>query len=143
MFKQFKPKEIPPLGREEISRLFRKGDFHNAVQQCKKAGYQLDDFQSDIEDGVHKLLLSHRSSEALSFIYQHGVTVQYDILTLLIAVFDAGDYHGFLKNAHRFKVYAGLGDKIKLAIDHLMNKGQIADAQAWQRKFSVLRERKG
>jgi hypothetical protein len=140
MLKQFKPKETPPPSREEISRLFQKGDFHSAAQQCRKAGNELGEFQDDIEAGARRLLLSHRPGELLSFIYLHHIHVQYEVPVLLKAAFDIGDYHGFLKNAHRFGIYSGLAQQINLAIEHLRSKGQSADAEAWARKFEVFRE---
>jgi hypothetical protein len=143
MFKPFQPKDTPPSTGEEISRLFQKGDFQKAIQQAKKIGEPLCSFQADIEAGARKLLLSRRSSELLSTIYRNAIIVQYDLTTLLSAAFDAGDYHGFLKNAYRFKVHAGLDDKITGAIDCLMKKNQIHDAQAWQRKFEELRKQDG
>lgn len=140
MFKPFKPNDIPPLSHEEISRLFQKGDFHNAFKQFKKSGCSLNEFQNDIEAGARKLLISHRPTELLGYIYKHGINVQYNISTLLVATFDVGDYHGFLKNAYRFKTYQGLEDKIEFAIDHLIKKGQIADAQGWRQKLLSLKE---
>ena len=140
MLKEFKPRQIPPLSRDAIGQLFRKGDFHNAVKQCKKAQYPLEDFQNEIESGVHKLMVSHRPGEALSFIYQYGVSSQHDIRRLLLTTFDINDYHGFLKNALRFKMLAGFEDQIELAIDNLREKGRTDEAQAWQKKFDALKD---
>jgi len=140
VFKQFKPREISPTGQEEISRLFQKGDYHNAVQQCKKAGYKLSEFQNDIEAGALKLLLSRRPSEILSFIHKHSIHVQYDVTTLLKAAFDFGDYAGFLKNAYRFNIHTGIDQHIDLAIEQLKNREQNPQAEAWEQKFGALRE---
>ncbi len=141
MFRPFHPKETSPVSREEIGRQFQKGDFHNASQQCRKAGYQLADFRSDIEIGIHKLLLSRRPGEVLSFLHKNRSVVPADIPSILRTAFEIGDYHGFLKNAHRFGIYHGLEDSIVLAIENLAKRGQSADAQAWQRKLSELAEK--
>ena len=58
---------------------------------------------------------------------------------LLKAEFEGGDYHGFLKNAHRFMIYKGLEAEIEKAILYLQNKGQKADADGWKRKLDALR----
>ena len=142
MLKEFKPKNTPPADRETISLLFQKGDFHSAPQACRKAGYQIIEFQSDIEIGARKMLMSHRTGELLSFIHKYGIKVQYEIPILLKAVFEARDHHGFLKNAHRFKIYKGLETEIEKSISFLLEKGQKADAEGWQRKFESLRREK-
>lgn len=139
MLREFKPKNTPPPDRETISLLFQQGDFHSAPQACKKSGYQITEFQKDIEIGARKMLMSHRTGELLSFIYKHEIKVQYETPMLLKAVFETGDYHGFLKNAHRFKIYKGLETEIEKSITFLINKGQKADAEGWQRKFGDLR----
>jgi len=142
MLKEFKPQDPAPLDKTQISRFFQKGDFHNGVQQCKKANYSLIDFQSDIEAGIHKLSLSRRTSEALSFIYKYKFPTKHDIKELLLIAFNTGDYHGFLKNAHRLEFYEGLEEKISHAIKVLYEKGQTHDANGWQRKFQELKSRK-
>ena len=139
MLKEFKPQGTSPLNKSQISELFRKGDFHNASQQCKKANYQLIDFQADIDAGIQKLSLAHRANEALSFIYKHKFSTKHDVKNLLLSTFNAGDYHSFLKSAHRFEVYEGLEENIDLAINALLEKGQTHDAVGWKRKFQELK----
>ncbi|HQF37267.1 MAG TPA: hypothetical protein PLL26_06560 [Candidatus Dojkabacteria bacterium] len=140
MFKEFKPKPAPLSSQEEIRKLCTKGDLNNARKQCKKAGYQFNDFTNEINIGARKMVISHRTGELLSFIYNYEIKVEYDIPTLLNNLYELPDYHSFLKNAHRFKIYKGLEDKIDDAINQLLKKGQTADAEGWRRKINSLKE---
>lgn len=140
MLKQFIPDAHLSISREKISQFFRAGDFHNAFSQLKKAEYQLDEFQDDILLGARKMLISNRASELLGYINKYRFKTQYEIKTLLLGAFDAGDYHGFLKNIFRFELYKGLENEIENSIDHLLKKGQITDAQAWRRKIDSLKD---
>lgn len=139
MLKKFISDEIPLLKREELQRLFQKGDLHNAFKQFKKSGYRFDEFQEEIQAGAKKMIISNRATELLGYIYKYGFNIQYDIKTLLVATFNAGDFHGFLKNVFRFKLYRGLEHEIETSIDHLIRKGQIADALAWRTKINSLK----
>lgn len=139
LLKQFIPDKLPSLNREEVKRLFQKGDLHNAFKQLKKSGYQFVEFQEEIQIGAQKMVISNRATELLGYIYKYGFNIQYDIKTLLIATFNAGDFHGFLKNVFRFNFYKGLEKEIEISIDHLRGKGQMVDAQAWRRKINSLK----
>ena len=141
MLRQFKPSKPSPANREDISRMFERGDYHKAIKQCKKAGHSLDEFQGSIEIMARRMLLGHRAGELLSLVHKYGISIQYDVPTLLRAMFAIPDYHGFLKQAHIFKAYAGFEDEIETAIQCLIEKKQTADAEAWRRKFRALRER--
>lgn len=140
MLKQFIPDAHLSISREEIRQFFKAGDFHNAFSQLKKAGYHLDEFLDDILLGARKMIISNRASELLGYIHKYRFKTQYEIKTLLLGAFDASDYHGFLKNIFRFKLYKGLENEIENSIDYLLKKGQIADAQGWRRKIDSLKE---
>jgi hypothetical protein len=139
MFKEFKPTLAPKLSREEIGAIFQKADFHSAPQECRKAGYKISEFQNDIEIGARKAMLSKRVGELLGFLFKNDIKTQYEISALLKAVFETGDYHGFLKNVHRFKIRKGLEVEIDKSISHLLSKGQNTDAESWRRKIEEMR----
>ncbi|HNQ94574.1 MAG TPA: hypothetical protein PKK96_14750 [Anaerolineales bacterium] len=140
MLKEFKPNPAPKLSREEIGTIFQNADFHTAPKECRKAGYKISEFQNDIEIGAQKAIMSRRVGELLGFLYKNDMKIQYEIPVLLKKVFEAGDYHGFLKNVHRFKIHKGLEIEIDKSISHLLNKGQNADADGWRRKIEDLRK---
>ena len=145
MFKDFRPNlrspETQPIAdKQEIERLFKTGDFTKAHKRCKRAGFALSGFKQAIEIGAKKAYMARRAGELLSFIYNTGITVQYDNITLLRAMFEMTDYHGFLKQAHRFEVFCGIESEIEVAIGKLIEKRQAADAEGWRRKFKLLRD---
>jgi hypothetical protein len=145
VFKDFRPK-LQPKGapqsppREEIDRLFRKGELIRARKLCARLGFPLSDFQSSIEAGARKQYNAHQAGLVLTFMHDTGMAVGIDALTLLKAMFALNDYHGFLKQAHRFKIVAGIEAEIDAAIQRLIEKKQVADAEGWRRKLSALRE---
>lgn len=144
MFKDFRPnlQPRPSATREEIKRQFRKGDQLKAAKFCTRLGFPLSGFQASIEEGARRLYHGHQAGLVLSFIYDTGVSVGIDILTLLIAMYEVHDYHGFLKQAHRFKIFTGIEGEIDNAIQMLTDKKQMKDAEAWRRKFLTLRNKK-
>ena len=144
MFKDFRQhlrQIVPkPVTREEIERLFKQGEFTVAQKLCRRANLQCSDFQESIEAGAKNAYFSRRTGVLLSFMYNTGVKVQYDLTTLLKSMFGANDYHGFLKQAHRFKIHVGIEKGIEIAIEKLIEKRQIADAEGWRRKFKALQD---
>ncbi|MEA5015091.1 MAG: hypothetical protein VB099_11070 [Candidatus Limiplasma sp.] len=141
MLKRFIPHTHHLNSREEISQFFKAGDFHNAFCQLKTTSYQINEFMGDIQVGAGKMLICHRASELLGYIHKYKFRTQYDVKTLLLGAFDAGDYHGFLKNVFRFKFYRGLDKEVENSINYLLGKGQVADAQGWRQKIDMLKER--
>ena len=85
----------------------------------------------------------HQAGLVLSFIYDTGVSVGIETLTLLKAMFDVNDYDGFLKQAHRFKIVTGIEREIDAAIEKLFGKKQVTDAEGWRGKFLTLRRSLG
>lgn len=148
MFKDFRPKlqqkdSTPSATREEIARRFRKGELLKAAKLCARLGFPLSAFQASIEVGARKLYHAHQAGLVLSFMHDTGVSVGVETLPLLKAMFEVKDYHGFLKQAHRFKVFAGIEREIDDAIEKLIDKKQVTDAEAWRRKFLTLRNSLG
>lgn len=122
---------------------FQQGDFQKAVAECQRAGRPLGEFQTDLEQGAQRLVASRRAGVVLGFMGKYNLRVQYELPALLQAVFDAGDYHGFLKNIHGFKIKEGFEQEIATAVTALTEKGHAADAQAWQKKIRALRGSEG
>jgi hypothetical protein len=144
MFKDFRQNlrqiDPKPVTREDIERLFKQGKFTVAQKLCKRASLQCSDFQESIEVGAKRVYFSGGVGGLLSFMYNTGVKVQYDLTTLLKSMFGANDYHGFLKQAHRFKLHVGIEKEIEIAIEKLIEKRQIHDAEGWRRKFKALQD---
>ena len=148
MFKDFRPKlqqkdSTPSATREEIDRRFRKGELLKAAKLCARLGFPLSDFQASIEAVARRLYHAHQAGLVLSFVHDTGVSVGIETLTLLKAMFEVKDYHGFLKQTHRFKIFAGVEHEIDDAIEKLIDKKQVTDAEGWRRKFLTLRSSLG
>lgn len=129
-----------PAVREKIRRLFQQGEFQKAVAECHQAGCPLGQFQAEWEQGAQRLVTTRRAGVVLDFMHKYNLRAQYEIRALLQAVFQAGDYHGFLKNVHRFKVLDDFENEIAASVAALTDKGHSADAQAWERKILALRQ---
>jgi hypothetical protein len=130
----------PSLTQEEIQQLFRKGELLKTAKLCRRMELELSGFQGAIEAGARKLFHSKRSGLVLTFIHNEGVAVGIEIFDLLKAMFEAKDFHGFLKQALRFQKHRGIEHEIDEAIQKLMEKKQIIEAESWKKKFRVLRE---
>jgi hypothetical protein len=144
VFKDFRPKlqqkdSTPSVTREEIEHRFRKGELLKAAKFCAQLGFPLSDFKASIEAGARKLYHAHQAGLVLSFVHDTGMSVGMDTLNLLKAMFEVKDYHGFLKQAYRFKLIAGIEREVDDAIEKLIDKKQVTDAEGWRRKFLSLR----
>ena len=73
--------------------------------------------------------------ELVSLVYKHGIDVGYDIQSILRSQLSLKDYHGFLKNVHRFKLLNDFRPEVEYAINSL---NRTEEAQAWRVKFQVL-----
>lgn len=143
MFKDFRSKlqredYAPSATREEIERRFRKGELLKTAKLCARLGFPLSDFQVSIDAGARKLYHGHQAGLVLSFMFDTGMSVGIEALTLLNAMFELNDYHGFLKQAYRVKIVTGIEREIETAIEKLIEKKQVTDAEAWRRKFQTL-----
>lgn len=126
--------------REEIEELFKSGDLLRAGRLCKRSGYALEEFRSSIEHCTKKLWHKRQAGIVVSFILDTGFDVGVDPAVLLKGIFDSSDWHGFLKSAHRMKRRRGFENEIDTAIENLIEKKQLADAEGWRKKFQALRD---
>ena len=136
MFKEFKPKkpDLKDITFVEIESLFKKGDFKTAYRHCRANNYQLECF-SDALVSMGRRLYHSRPGELLSLIHKYGINVGYDIPTILREQLKLRDYHGFLKNVHRF----GQLDAFKLEVkDAINNLSRPEEAQTWLMKFKMI-----
>jgi hypothetical protein len=77
-----------------------------------------------------------RAGELLATIGAVDVKLPYDTAALFARVFVAGDYHTFLKQAHRIGATAGNEGRIEEAIAAI-ERHAPKEARAWRRKFST------
>jgi hypothetical protein len=144
VFQNFRPKlkRMPPPApstREEIEQLFKDGELRKATKLCTRSGLALSDFRGSIEAGARVLWRTHQPIKVLCFLYDTGMPVGIETITLLKGVFESRDWHGFLKQAHRLGIWRGLEVEIDIAIQRLLEKNQTHDAEGWRRKFHALR----
>ncbi len=115
-----------------IDRLLDRGHIAKAMRQARAQGVAIP--QARIDEVASQMLKRHRASELMSLIGYTDVRLPFDATTLLEAAFDARDYHGFLKHAHRLKV-SGVQAHVAEAIAAL-REAAPAEADAWSRKFA-------
>lgn len=137
MIKEFKPKQYAgdSFNESYLTLLLRKGEFNKALKICKKYNLSIESYKQDLVAGQKKLILSHRTSELLSFCYNHPSILDIDRIDILKKTITHGDYHGFLKNCFRFQIYTELKAEIDLAI----NKVRPEEAVAWRKKFNGIK----
>jgi hypothetical protein len=116
-----------------IPELLAQGQLSKAIRKARALGATIP--QEEIDRTATIMLQKHRATELLSLIGNQEVRLPYDAPTLLRAAFKARDYHGFLKQAHRLHVKAGLEKEIQEAIDAVA-QGAPLEGASWQRKFS-------
>ncbi len=135
MIKRFTPKPTPNPGDEEqLIALLRKGEFNPALKIAKKLSLLIEDYPLELDRGAHKLLISRRASELMSFMHDYPALIKIDILEVLQAAYEYRDFHGFLKNCIRFDVGPDLSVQIKDALTRI----RAEEALAWQKKFQRL-----
>lgn len=134
MLRQFKPKRDKPLDLEphEIAALIEQGEFRTALAHCRRMGYSLDDFSESLAK-MAKNMIGPRPGELLAWVHKHKIDVGYDAPTILRSQFRIRDYHGFLKNVHRFNVYGDFEAEVETAIANLTRS---EEAEAWRTKFA-------
>ena len=126
------------LERERLRVLFRRGEWETAARECRRAGRVLGEFQEQIDQGAQHLLETRRAGTVLSFLHKYNVRVAAPLPVLLRSVFEAGDYHGFLKALHQFQITDGYAEEMQTAMARLTEKGHGADAAAWEKKIRAL-----
>lgn len=136
MLREFKPKRNERDGIEprEIAAMFEKGEFRKALGHCRRMGYSLDEFSESLAI-MAKKMIGPRPGELLALIHKHKINVCYDVPAILRAQFNIRDYHGFLKNVHRFKAYGEFESEVETAISNLTRSEEAED---WRTKFARL-----
>ena len=134
MLREFKPKRHEPgrIEPHELAALFEKGEFRKALSHCRKMGYSLDEFSESLTK-MAKNMIGPRPGELLALIHKHKIDVGYDVQAILRSQFRIRDYHGFLKNVHRFKAHGDFESEIETAISNL---SRPEEAEAWRTKFA-------
>ena len=136
VLREFKPKreERDDMEPHEIGALFEKGEFRKGLAHCRKMGFPLDEFPESLAI-MAKKMIGPRPGELLALIHKYKINVGYDVPAILRAQFRIRDYHGFLKNVHRFKAYGEFESEIEIAISNLTRS---EEAEAWRTKFARL-----
>ena len=134
MLKEFRPKGNEPdrIEPHEIAALFEKGEFRKALAHCRKMGYSLDEFSESLAK-MGKKMIGPRPGELLALVHKHSIDVGYDVPAMLRSQFRIRDYHGFLKNVHRFEAYWDFETEVENAISSL---ARSEEAEAWRIKFA-------
>lgn len=136
MFKEFKPKhqDLKDLTFVEIESHFKKGDFKKAYRYCRDSGYQLENF-TDALASMGRRMYHSRPGELLSIIHKYRIDVGYDVPSILRSQLKLKDYHGFLKNVHRFGILDDFKFEVQEAISNLKRP---EEAQTWLEKFKTI-----
>ena len=136
MLREFKPKSKEPddIEPHDIAALFERGEFRKALAHCRKMGYSLEEFPESLAR-MAKKMIEPRPGELLALIHKHEIDVGYDVRSILRSQFRIRDYHGFLKNVHRFKAHEEFKLEIETAISNLT---RLEEAEAWRAKFARL-----
>ena len=136
MLQEFKPRQPahPKLKRAEIGSLFEQGDFKQAYRHCIERGYQLDDFSDSLAKMGRKMYYS-RPAELAAIIYKHRLSADFDVPSILRSQLRLNDYHGFLKNVYRFRLFDVFRCEALEAIGKLRRH---EEAQAWRLKFEAM-----
>jgi hypothetical protein len=135
MIKEFKPTQDSEYFDEaSIIQLIEKGELSKAMKICNKNKLSIKKYSQYFEKGVNRLILSHRTSELLSFIFNYPDILQVNKIEILKTTITHRDYHGFLKNCHRFKIHTELKSEIDLALSKLRPE----EAIAWSNKFNKM-----
>lgn len=137
MIKEFKiePATEDFFDESSLIIIIKSGDFNKALKICNKNNISIRNYYQYFEEGVRKIMLHHRTSELLSFIFNNPNILDVDKIEILKKTFSDGDFHGFLKNCFRFQIYIELKDEIELAI----NKIRPEESVAWKKKFNTMK----
>ena len=140
MLREFKPKRNEPEGVEphEIAVLFERGEFRKALVHCRRMGYSLDEFSDSLAKMAKKMIWA-RPGELLALVHTYNIDVGHDVPAILMSQFRIRDYHGFLKNVHRFDAYGDFVAEVETAISNLTRS---EEAEAWRTKFARLSSNK-
>jgi hypothetical protein len=120
--------------RGEVAEVLHQGHIAKALRKARAAGVVIQ--QEDIDVTARKMFRAGRASELLALIGTVDVKLPYEVPMLLRRAFEVGDYHGFLKQAHRLGAAAGFESQIVEAIAAIGRRVPI-EASSWRRKFAV------
>ena len=119
-----------------IQELLDQGQLSKALRTAKSIGVTVQ--QEQIDRAAAQMVRQHRATELLSLVGgSDEVQLPYDTLSLLRAAFQARDYHGFLKQAHRLRIKSGLETEIEEAIGSIRRRAPN-EADSWLRKFGAI-----
>ncbi len=121
-----------PADPTMVHELLHKGQLQKAIRKARPLGVMLK--QEEIDAAARAMFRNGRAGELLSCIESLPISLPYDVPTLLRRAFEVGDYHAFLKQAHRLRVKAGFEREIDEAIRMIQQK-MPGEAAAWRRKF--------
>ena len=135
MLREFKPvrRNQGPLNHDEISALFVNGYFKQAYRHCRETGHELTDYSAALKEMGRKMLHS-RPSELAALVYRYKIDVGCDVPLILESQLKQKDYHGFLKNVHRFGLLEKFRPEVDLAIGMLRREEEV---QSWRTKFKA------
>ena len=124
-----------PPERSEVIDLLRQGRLAKALRKARAAGFVI--LQEEIDATAKAMFSAGRAGELLAMIGTLDVKLPYATTALLIRALEAGDYHTFLKQAHRLRVTVGLESQIQGAITAI-ERDAPNEASAWRRKFGAI-----
>lgn len=116
----------------DVEALLQKGQITKALRQARAARLSVP--QQHIDAAAAKMFRAGRAGELLSLLGSPHVQLPFDAPTLLRRAFEAHDYHGFLKQAHRLGLREGLEGEIGQAIAAIEARAP-REAAAWRQKF--------
>jgi hypothetical protein len=129
------------LTEADLLTLCRRGELARVIAWLKRNRYDLAKYRGLIDTGVRTMVRKHRANEVLSILFKNRIQCEYEVKDLLRMTLAQGDVPGFLKQASRFQVIEGLDSEIDRALEWLDVKKQLASADAYRRRFAVLRAR--
>jgi hypothetical protein len=129
------PLGSPTRAKAQLANL----DLLKALKTCRNGNLRLDSLQPELQNCLGRLYSSKAYGIILSAYYTAGEFGPYSVDHLLRCLYENGDFPTLLKQAYRFDVYGEMKAEVDEALAWHANRGR-SDAEAWQRKFTKLRE---
>ncbi len=120
--------------QSEIEDLLRKGVLGKALRKARAAGVIIP--QENIDATAMEMFRANRAGELVAMVGKVDVDLPFSTTQLLLRVFDAEDYHTFLKQAHRLGVGTKHETRVKEAIA-VVERTAPLEAHTWRRKFGM------
>ena len=124
----------------KVDDLFRRGELVKAVRLGRRLRVPDEVMRTKTLAAARAMYYRCLPGVLLSAVFSLQVDVGYDVATLLRRAYECHDYHGFLKQAERFRVGKEFSDEARGAIEKLEEQGQVAQASAWRRKLARVVE---